>query len=116
MLLEIVKVPPERTVNPAPLISPLSQFITALLATVSGAFRIPKDILEVPCSVLLPDQFPTYNEPLGVSTVPVVLKPQLMVVTPLPPSLRNVPAFRKVFVPTALARVLSATAHHSPAL
>src|SRR5438309_355525 len=83
--LETVSVPPEATLKVPALTSPETQFITALLATVSSTFSVPKPRLAVPCSVLAPAHGPTEKEPLGVLTVPNVLKVQLKLVAPEPP-------------------------------
>src|SRR5437016_1921036 len=102
MLLETLSSPLACTeIDPA-LRSPLAQFITALGATTNaprivkfGAFnralgktvrlpfKVPLANFSAPDRALLPDQLPRANDPLGVSTVPVVLNAQLMAVMPL---------------------------------
>src|SRR5260221_5451145 len=113
----MARVPPTATVNEPPLMSPPAQFMAALLATVSGAFNgFPNATLAVPCSVLAPVHWLMVREPVGVSSVPVVLKAQSIVVVPAPPIFWKVPTLINVLVPDWLARMLSITDCHKPAL
>src|SRR5947209_7683802 len=110
----MVSIPPAATVN-APSNCPADQFITALLATVSGAFilppeqvsepspattsppsNVPPDQFMVPCKMLALVQL-AKTVPTGWSTKPVVFKSHWMVVVPVPAVFRNVPALINVF-------------------
>src|SRR5437763_996314 len=113
----MVRVAPAATVRAPVLMSPLSQFRTALLATVSGAFNVVKESLGVPCSGFTPVHWLSAREPVGVSSVPLVVKTHPIVVAPpAPPVFWKVPALMKVFVPAWLDRLLSAADCHNPAL
>src|SRR6266404_522505 len=116
--LEIVSVPPAATISdPVPLTSPEDQFNTALLATVRTVLSTPIVRVAVPWKVLLPIHCSTSNLPKRVDMLPVVLKFQLNVVLPVPPSFWRVPALIKLFVVAPeTTRMLSVSACQKPPL